>query len=113
MSLETLRKSREFWVTGSDGREYLIRRPGLLRWQEIEDLPLSQRVGEFVIDWRGVTMLMIGGTGSDQAPFDAQLCAEFLGDKIKDWNAVYDATRTKVLDAFREEEDAEKKSDAS
>lgn len=83
MSLaQKIRKARESRVEVG-GYGFLIRRPTALEMMEINGKPRGRAYLGFVIGWDGVTQLdLIPGGDPHPLEFDADVCAEWLTDRL-------------------------------
>ncbi len=83
MSLvDKLRKAREVTVPVG-GFTFVIRRPTALEMIEIQNQPRGRAILPFVIGWDGVKALdLIPGGDPHPLEFDADVCAEWLTDRL-------------------------------
>ena len=97
MSLvEKIRKARETKVEAG-GFTFVIRRPTGLEMAEMPAISRGRAILPFVIGWEGVREIDIA-PGGDPHPlkFDADVCAEWLGDRLD----ILAPLATAVFDAY-------------
>jgi hypothetical protein len=108
--LAKLRAARESWIEGFEGREYLFRRPTMLSMARLADADNGAYLRECLVGWRGVKKLHLvpGGTGED-APFDADLCIEWLEDRPSEMSKLVNDSIALISAHAASMGDAEKK----
>lgn len=80
--VDKLRKAREVTVEVG-GFGFVIRRPTALEMIEIQNQPRGRAILPFVIGWDGVKELdLIPGGDPHPLAFDADVCAEWLTDRL-------------------------------
>lgn len=80
--LEKLRRAREVRVPVG-GYTFTVRRPTDVEWIELRDRPLVRAVLPFVVGWEGVKEIdLIPGGDPHPVPFNADVCTEWLIDRI-------------------------------
>lgn len=80
--LEKIRRAREVRVTAG-GFTFTVRRPTDVEWIELRNQSLVRAVLPFVVGWEGVREIdLIPGGDPHPAPFSADVCTEFLTDRI-------------------------------
>jgi hypothetical protein len=95
MSLaDKIRKSRE--TTVEDGKhKFIVRRPTDLEMLKFAQTSDPADLLRFVVGWEGVTELdLYPGGGPEPAPFDAEACREWVGDRIETFGKITDAVMT-------------------
>lgn len=97
MSLvEKIRKARETRVEAG-GFGFLIRRPTALDMAELTAVSRGRAVLPYVIGWDGVREIdVIPGGDPHLLPFDADVCAEWLTDRID----ILAPLATAIFDSF-------------
>jgi len=80
--VDKLRKAREARVLAG-GHTFIVRRPTALELIEIQSQPRGRAILPFVIGWEGVKELdLIPGGDPHPLAFDADVCAEWLTDRL-------------------------------
>lgn len=80
--LEKIRRAREFRVEAA-GFTFTVRRPTDVEWMEIAGQSTARAVLPFVVGWEGVKeMDIIPGGDPHPLAFDAEVCKEWLTDRI-------------------------------
>ncbi len=102
MSLvEEIRKAREMKVEAG-GFTFVIRRPTALEMIELQNQPRGRAILPFVIGWEGVKEIdVVPGGDPHPLSFDADVCAEWLTDRLDLLAPVADG----VFAAFKAHED--------
>lgn len=97
MSLvEKIRKARETKVEAG-GFTFAIRRPTALEMAEMPAISRGRAVLPFVIGWDGVRELdVVPGGDPHPLAFDADVCAEWLGDRLD----ILAPLATAIFDAY-------------
>lgn len=86
--LNKLRKARE-QIVEVGGFKFTIRRPTDLEMIELGAHGSSARLLPFVVGWEGVKELdIIPGGDPTPAPFDADVCADWLSDRPDLWGEI-------------------------
>lgn len=109
MSLvDKLRKARETTVAVG-GFDFIIRRPTALEMIEMRDQPRGRAILPFVIGWDKVKELdLIPGGDPHPLAFDANVCAEWLTDRLDLLSPLADAVFKAYADHEARREDAKK-----
>jgi hypothetical protein len=97
MSLvEKIRKARETKVEAG-GFTFVIRRPTALEMAEMPAISRGRAIVPFVIGWEGVREIdVIPGGDPHPLAFSADVCAEWLGDRLD----LLSPLATAVFDSF-------------
>lgn len=93
---ERLRKNRESKVTVA-GHVFIIRRPTELQWaEEVADLN-ARSLLKYLVGWDGVKEIdIINGGDPHAVPFDPELAAEWLSDRVD----VLNQLGTAIVESF-------------
>jgi hypothetical protein len=106
--LEKLRAAREQTVTVGK-YSFRIRRPRALEMVEMQTLPRGRAVLPFIIGWEGVTSLdLIPGGDAHPLPFDADVAADWLTDRLDLLQPLADAIMQSYFDYEAAQETARK-----
>lgn len=80
--IDKMRKARETRVE-QGGFTFVVRRPTALEMIEIQNEPRGRAILPFVIGWEGVKELdLLPGGDPHPLAFDADICREWLTDRI-------------------------------
>lgn len=80
--VDKIRKARELRVQAG-GHTFIVRRPTGLDVVEMGQVSRGRAVLPYIVGWDGVReMDMIPGGDPHPVPFDADVCAEWLGDRL-------------------------------
>jgi len=108
--IEKLRRACEVKVT-IDGKNYTVRRPTdaeIVELQRTGGATFAAVAKQFVVGWDLVELDLVPGGGPEPVPFDAELWAEWVADRLEMWAPIANA----ALDAYfkhRETRDADAK----
>ena len=98
--IDKIRKARETKIDAG-GFGFVIRRPTALEMIEIQNQPRGRAILPFVIGWDRVKELdLIPGGDPHPLPFDADVCAEWLTDRLDILAPLTDA----VFESYRAHE---------
>lgn len=82
-----LRRQREFAVEVAPGVSILLRRPAAAEMPELREMTNAQIAVRFAVGWKGVTEALLLGPAvgaEDDVPFDGEVWAEVVADRV-DW----------------------------
>jgi hypothetical protein len=106
--VDKMRKARETSVEAG-GFTFTVRRPTALEMIEIQTQPRGRAILPFVIDWHGVKESDVLASGDGHPlEFDADVCAEWLTDRIDLLAVLAEAVFASFKDHGERLEDAKK-----